>query len=167
MDGTSTTVQVLNIILRATPYSSSSSQSIHHGSITPRHDTQLREMIPEGVFITHRTLRLTDTHLQSLYSIPAAWILSIAPHFYASSLGKFDNKNPRTYVRDTESDQSIDKGEPSRAIHKLVLTISFLLQQPSKLSFEPKVLSKMASRISGSSHPPSSSAMSQNSTIGR
>lgn len=36
-------------------------------------------------------------------------MLSIAPHFYAASLGKFDNKNPRTYTRDTESDQSIDK----------------------------------------------------------
>lgn len=46
----------------------------------------------------------------SLYSIPAAWVLSIAPHFYAVSLGKFDNKNPRTYTRDTDSDQSIDKG---------------------------------------------------------
>ena len=47
----------------------------------------------------------------SLYAIPAAWVLSIAPHFYAASLGKFDNKNPRTYTRDTEGTQSIDKGK--------------------------------------------------------
>ncbi len=35
----------------------------------------------------------------SLYAIPAAWVLSIAPHFYAVSLAnkvsKFDNTNPR------------------------------------------------------------------------
>ncbi|CCG82564.1 Predicted protein [Taphrina deformans PYCC 5710] len=35
----------------------------------------------------------------SLYTIPVAWVLSIAPHFYAASLankvGKFDNTNPR------------------------------------------------------------------------
>jgi len=29
---------------------------------------------------------------------------------YASSLGKFDNKNPRTYTKETEGDQTIDKG---------------------------------------------------------
>ncbi|KAF9700071.1 hypothetical protein EKO04_001286 [Ascochyta lentis] len=52
----------------------------------------------------------------SLYSIPAAWILSIAPHFYAASLGKFDNKNPRTYTRDTESDQSIDKATKAKIV---------------------------------------------------
>ncbi|KAI5361849.1 Putative membrane-associated, eicosanoid/glutathione metabolism (MAPEG) protein [Septoria linicola] len=45
----------------------------------------------------------------SLYTIPAAWILSIAPHFYAASLGKFDNKNPRTYIKESSGDQSIDK----------------------------------------------------------
>lgn len=47
----------------------------------------------------------------SLYSVPAAWLLSIAPHFYAASLGKFDNKNPRTYTREADSDQSISKGK--------------------------------------------------------
>ncbi|KAF3048517.1 hypothetical protein E8E11_005482 [Didymella keratinophila] len=52
----------------------------------------------------------------SLYTIPAAWILSIAPHFYAASLGKFDNKNPRTYTRDTEGDQSIDKATKAKII---------------------------------------------------
>ncbi|KAJ4336776.1 hypothetical protein N0V87_005169 [Didymella glomerata] len=52
----------------------------------------------------------------SLYAIPAAWILSIAPHFYAASLGKFDNKNPRTYTRDTEGDQSIDKATKAKIV---------------------------------------------------
>jgi uncharacterized MAPEG superfamily protein len=47
--------------------------------------------------------------MQSLYTIPAAWVLSVLPHFYAASLGKFDNKNPRTYTRDTESSQTVDK----------------------------------------------------------
>ncbi|CZT14781.1 uncharacterized protein RCC_00735 [Ramularia collo-cygni] len=45
----------------------------------------------------------------SLYTIPAAWVLSIAPHFYAASLGKLDNRNPRTYTREVEGDQTIDK----------------------------------------------------------
>ncbi|KAF7197321.1 hypothetical protein HII31_01372 [Pseudocercospora fuligena] len=49
------------------------------------------------------------TRNYSLYAIPAAWVLSIAPHFYAASLGKLDNKNPRTYTRDIDGDQSIDK----------------------------------------------------------
>ncbi|KAJ4324318.1 hypothetical protein N0V94_001376 [Neodidymelliopsis sp. IMI 364377] len=52
----------------------------------------------------------------SLYAVPAAWALSIAPHFYAASLGKFDNKNPRTYTRDTEGDQSIDKATKAKII---------------------------------------------------
>ncbi|KAF2028658.1 hypothetical protein EK21DRAFT_113672 [Setomelanomma holmii] len=52
----------------------------------------------------------------SLYAIPAAWLLSIAPHFYAASLGKFDNKNPRTYTSDTEADQSIDKATKAKII---------------------------------------------------
>ena len=43
-------------------------------------------------------------------------MLSIAPHFYAASLGRFDNKNPRTYTRDTESDQSIDKATKATII---------------------------------------------------
>ncbi|KAF2771855.1 hypothetical protein EJ03DRAFT_288732 [Teratosphaeria nubilosa] len=56
------------------------------------------------------------TRNYSLYSIPAAWVLSIAPHFYAASLGRFDNKNPRTYTRDTEGDQSIDKATKATII---------------------------------------------------
>ncbi|EME44514.1 hypothetical protein DOTSEDRAFT_72102 [Dothistroma septosporum NZE10] len=56
------------------------------------------------------------TRNYSLYSIPAMWILSIAPHFYAASLGKFDNKQPRTYTKDTEGEQSIDKATKSTII---------------------------------------------------
>ncbi|KAL6711898.1 hypothetical protein ACN47E_002941 [Coniothyrium glycines] len=52
----------------------------------------------------------------SLYAVPAAWVLSIVPHFYAASLGKFDNKNPRTYTQDTKSDQSIDKATKAKII---------------------------------------------------
>ena len=32
------------------------------------------------------------------------------------SLGKFDNKNPRTYTRDTEGDQSIDKATKAKIV---------------------------------------------------
>lgn len=39
----------------------------------------------------------------SLYCVPAAWVLSILPHFYAASVagrgGKFDNTNPNTNPR--------------------------------------------------------------------
>ncbi|KAF2758380.1 hypothetical protein EJ05DRAFT_499904 [Pseudovirgaria hyperparasitica] len=59
---------------------------------------------------------LDTTRNLSLYTIPAAWVLSIAPHFYAASLGKFDNKQPRTYTKDSESDQSIDKATKSTII---------------------------------------------------
>ncbi|QDS76246.1 hypothetical protein FKW77_001055 [Venturia effusa] len=47
----------------------------------------------------------------SFYTIPAAWVLSIAPHFYAASLGgkKFDNRNPRTYIPSLASDQTFDQ----------------------------------------------------------
>lgn len=43
-------------------------------------------------------------------------MLSVLPHFYAVSLGKFDNKNPRTYTRDTEGDQSVDKATKAKII---------------------------------------------------
>ena len=52
---------------------------------------------------------LDTTRNFSLYTIPVAWVLSIAPHFYAASLGKFDNKNPRTYTREIDGDQAVDK----------------------------------------------------------
>ncbi|QIW97491.1 hypothetical protein AMS68_003009 [Peltaster fructicola] len=56
------------------------------------------------------------TRNYSLYSIPVAWVLSIAPHFYAASLGKFDNKNPRTYTKESSGDQSIDKATKATII---------------------------------------------------
>ena len=66
----------------------------------------------------HRgTTNITDIlYFQSLYTIPAAWVLSIAPHFYAASLGKFDNKSPRAYTKESSSDQSIDKATKERII---------------------------------------------------
>jgi uncharacterized MAPEG superfamily protein len=55
---------------------------------------------------------------QSLYTIPAAWVLSIAPHFYAAQLGgkKFDNTAPRTYTSSLTADQSIDKATKGKII---------------------------------------------------
>ncbi|KXT00781.1 hypothetical protein AC578_2953 [Pseudocercospora eumusae] len=40
---------------------------------------------------------------------PGSGILSMVPHCYAASLGKLDNKSPRTCTRDFDGDQSIDK----------------------------------------------------------
>lgn len=51
----------------------------------------------------------------SFYAIPAAWVLALAPHVYATSLHdskspgkKFDNCNPRTLVPSLDSNQSLD-----------------------------------------------------------
>jgi uncharacterized MAPEG superfamily protein len=51
----------------------------------------------------------------SYYTIPAAWVLSIAPHVYATSLHdskspetKFDNCSPRTLVPSLDRNQSLD-----------------------------------------------------------
>ena len=50
----------------------------------------------------------------SFYTIPAAWILALAPRLYAttvyesSSSKKFDRKSPRTFTAKCEGDQSID-----------------------------------------------------------
>lgn len=54
---------------------------------------------------------LTPPPCQSLYTIPAAWVLAIAPHIYATTLGgsKFDNTCPRTYTSSLEADATIDK----------------------------------------------------------
>lgn len=37
-------------------------------------------------------------------------MIAFAPHAYAAAIGKFDNKSPRTYVKETEASQSVDKG---------------------------------------------------------
>ncbi|EPQ26103.1 uncharacterized protein PFL1_06311 [Pseudozyma flocculosa PF-1] len=44
----------------------------------------------------------SNAHNLSFYTIPAAWALAIAPHFYAVSLskGKFTNSSPRQYLAD-------------------------------------------------------------------
>ncbi|KAL1306396.1 hypothetical protein AAFC00_005103 [Neodothiora populina] len=52
----------------------------------------------------------------SLYCIPAAWVLSIIPHFYAASLGKFDNKYPRGYIKAVEADQAVDKATKGKIL---------------------------------------------------
>jgi len=62
---------------------------------------------------------LSSTNL-SLYTIPAAWVLSIAPHFYAMSLSgkKFDARTPRQLISSLENDQTVDtatKGLIARA----------------------------------------------------
>lgn len=44
---------------------------------------------------------------KSLYTIPAAWVLAIVPHFYAASLGKFDNRTPRAYTKEIADDKSL------------------------------------------------------------
>ena len=54
---------------------------------------------------------LDTTRNLSLYTIPAAWVLSIVPHFYAASLGQFDNRHPRTYTKESGASQKLDKGK--------------------------------------------------------
>ena len=41
----------------------------------------------------------------SFYAIPAAWLVAIAPHFYAVALtkGKFTNSSPRQYLADVKA----------------------------------------------------------------
>jgi hypothetical protein len=49
-------------------------------------------------------------------------VLSIAPHFYAVGLGKFDNRNPRSYTREIDGDQSVDKGNNISSLDTLALS---------------------------------------------
>ena len=50
----------------------------------------------------------------SFYTIPAAWVLALAPRIYGVTLyeskssRRFDTKCPRTFVAKCEADQSID-----------------------------------------------------------
>lgn len=55
---------------------------------------------------------------QSLYTIPAAWVLAIAPHFYAASLGgkAFDKRSPRSYTSSLKDDQTLDAATKQRII---------------------------------------------------
>ncbi|KAJ4415141.1 hypothetical protein N0V82_007511 [Gnomoniopsis sp. IMI 355080] len=58
------------------------------------------------------------TRNYSLYTIPAAWVVAIAPHFYAASLGgkTFDNRSPRTYTSSLKDTQSLDAATKQRII---------------------------------------------------
>jgi uncharacterized MAPEG superfamily protein len=62
--------------------------------------------------------QLTHHPIQSFYTIPAAWVLCIAPHAYATALGgkKFDIKNPRTYTSTLKDDQTIDNATKEKIV---------------------------------------------------
>jgi len=51
-----------------------------------------------------------STYNLSLYTIPAAWVLAMVPHFYAISLAgkKFDDKHPRGFTASLKDDQTLD-----------------------------------------------------------
>jgi uncharacterized MAPEG superfamily protein len=57
---------------------------------------------------------LIPTQNLSLYSIPLAWLLSLAPHVYATTLHdsrstqKFDNSSPRKLIPSLSTNQSLD-----------------------------------------------------------
>jgi uncharacterized MAPEG superfamily protein len=53
-----------------------------------------------------------------LYTVPAAWVLALAPHIYATALGgkKFDNTCPRTYTSSLKEDQTLDKKTKDRIV---------------------------------------------------
>ena len=60
---------------------------------------------------------LSSSQLTSTPQIPAAWVLAVAPHMYAMRLSRnFDIRNPRTYTKDIETDQSIDSETKGLAI---------------------------------------------------
>ncbi|KAF1355452.1 hypothetical protein BDV97DRAFT_387509 [Delphinella strobiligena] len=54
----------------------------------------------------------------SYYTVPAVWVLSIAPHFYAAKLAgnKFDNRNPRGLKEVLAADQTLDQSTKGRII---------------------------------------------------
>jgi len=54
----------------------------------------------------------------SLYTIPAAWVVALAPHFYASQgLGaKFDQTQPRTYAKTISETQTLDATTKNKII---------------------------------------------------
>lgn len=58
------------------------------------------------------------TDMQSYYTVPAVWVLSIAPHFYAAGLAgsKFDNRNPRGLKETLAADQTLDQSTKGRII---------------------------------------------------
>ena len=57
----------------------------------------------------------------SLYTVPAAWVLCIAPHIYSVQLfqnatSKFDNKQPRFLVQSVVESQNIDVATKGRIL---------------------------------------------------
>ncbi|GAB7354896.1 hypothetical protein MBLNU459_g5531t3 [Dothideomycetes sp. NU459] len=61
---------------------------------------------------------LNATPNLSLYAIPIAWALALAPRVYAAQLvgDKFDRTSPRTYTSDLKNDQSFDARTKRRVI---------------------------------------------------
>lgn len=66
---------------------------------------------------------LFDTsHNLSIYTIPAAWLVTMAPHFYANTtyrkaLSKFpDNRQPRNLAKILAESQSIDSATKDRIL---------------------------------------------------
>lgn len=63
-----------------------------------------------------------NTRNYSLYTIPAAWGLSLVPHLYAAHLYQkatsrtFDNRHPRSLTKIVAEDQSIDSTTKGRII---------------------------------------------------
>ncbi|PSS16500.1 hypothetical protein M430DRAFT_19488 [Amorphotheca resinae ATCC 22711] len=54
----------------------------------------------------------------SLYTIPAAWVVALAPHAVTLALAKsIDKTAPRTYAKSLESDQTLDKATKAK-IHR-------------------------------------------------
>jgi len=53
----------------------------------------------------------------SFYSVPAAWVLALFPHIYASAQSKsFDNRSPRSYTKSLDQDQTIDQATKDRIL---------------------------------------------------
>jgi len=53
----------------------------------------------------------------SLYTIPVAYVLALAPHAYAVNASKtYDLRSPRTYSKLLEHDQTIDKATKDKII---------------------------------------------------
>jgi len=77
--------------------------SIHMAAAIDRHQRQVGRNT-QLVLLSTTTMSPTN---YSLYCVPAAWVLSILPHFYAASVagrgGKFDNTNPRNAAKNLES----------------------------------------------------------------
>lgn len=67
-------------------------------------------------------LGIDTTRNLSLYTIPICWVISLMPHVYASrtyeaaTKKEFDIKEPRSFTRKLEADQSIDSKTKGRIL---------------------------------------------------